>query len=143
MTGNDASCDAGGPAAAPAVRAVSGRTTVPAAAAINLRRLNPDVVLRSLLSVMTASAADRERRTPTPHRFNYNNEFWFQVLGFQLLAARVWKPRRIPSQLAVTCGRRIVATALHSHPPGSPRLLWVTRTRFDPSSSPSTEKFSL
>jgi hypothetical protein len=59
LTGSDASCVADGLAAAaePAALAASGATAVPAAPAMNLRRLKPDIVRGSVLSVMTASAA--------------------------------------------------------------------------------------
>jgi hypothetical protein len=58
-----------------AALAARGATTVPTAPAINFRRLNPDVDGESVVSVMTASAVKKERRTPAPRRFNKNIQF--------------------------------------------------------------------
>jgi hypothetical protein len=57
-TGAEGSCGADEVDAAPAALAASGATAVPAAAVMNVRRLNPDVG-KSLFLVMTASAAKK------------------------------------------------------------------------------------
>jgi L-lactate permease len=79
-TGNDESCTAGELESVPAALAASGATAVPAALAMNVRRLNPDVCGGLVVSFITVSAAGEKQRSPrTPYRFNNNNGIGFRT----------------------------------------------------------------